>query len=290
MLRPLKFFAEHGVDTMNQNSANTDLERLQRLAGMLRQDMANASLRQHFFDQAARAGCSELIVDTAGYLLESAPADPWLLFQKANGEIGRRNYSDALQILAKVQALGIADPALDSNVGLCHFCLQQFDQARPPLERCYAAGIRDAGTLRLLITTLHHLSMMDEAIKVAGENEAIAKTDAALAGAFALLYLDTNDAAKATRWAKIAMDLNPKSLDGRITQATLLTARLETAKSRAMLESLIEDAPNLGRAWIGLGTLDLLNQDLRTAKQHLSRGLELMPSHVGSWHVLGWAQ
>ncbi|HEU4655241.1 MAG TPA: hypothetical protein VFS47_14735 [Steroidobacteraceae bacterium] len=276
--------------TTPESARGAELERLQRLVGMLKQDASNPSLRQHFFDQAARAGCSDLIVETADSLLASSPRDPWLLFQKANGEIGRREYRNALAVLSQVRELGVADPAVDSNVGLCHFCLHEFDQARAPLERCYAAGVRDAGTVRLLITTLHHLSSMEEAVKVAGENEALARGDAALAGAYALLYLDSNDSGKAAQWAKVALDLNPKSLDGRITQATLLTARLETQKARSMLQDLIDDAPQLGRAWIGLGTLDLLAQDLASAKQRLARGLELMPSHVGSWHVLGWAQ
>lgn len=278
------------METAREDRTPQELDRLKRLAGMLQQDTGNTSLRQHFFDQAMRAGQSELVVQIADSLLGPTPSDPWLLFQKANGLIGLRRYGDALTVLEHVRSLGVIDAGIDSNLGLCHFCLHEFDRALPPLQRCYVAGMRDAGVLRLLIVTLHHLSMMDEAIKIASENEAAAKSDPALAGAFALLYLDSNDAAKATRWAKVAMDLNPKSLDGRITQATLLTAKLETAKARAMLEDLIKDAPQLGRAWIGLGTLDLLAQDLNSAKQRLTRGLELMPSHVGSWHVLGWAQ
>jgi tetratricopeptide (TPR) repeat protein len=278
------------VENAHEVRMSQDLDRLKRLAEMLQQDASNASLRQHFFDQAMQAGRSELIVEIADSLLESLPSDPWLLFQKANGLIGQRRYGDALTVIEQVRSLGVSDAGIDSNVGLCHFCLHEFDRALAPLQRCYVAGLRDAGVLRLLVVTLHHLSMMDEATKIANENEATAKADAALAGAFALLYLDSNDVAGATRWAKVAMDLNPQSVDGRITQATLLTARLETARARAILEDLINDAPQLGRAWIGLGTLDLLAQDLNSAKQRLARGLELMPSHVGSWHVLGWAQ
>jgi Tfp pilus assembly protein PilF len=51
-----------------------------------------------------------------------------------------------------------------------------------------------------------------------------------------------------------------------------------------------ELAPENARAWIGLGTAALLNQDLKTASTALRRGLENMPSHVGSWHVLAWTE
>jgi Tfp pilus assembly protein PilF len=47
-------------------------------------------------------------------------------------------------------------------------------------------------------------------------------------------------------------------------------------------------APANARAYIGLGTLALLENDLQQAKAHLLRGVELMPGHVGSWHVLAW--
>ena len=51
----------------------------------------------------------------------------------------------------------------------------------------------------------------------------------------------------------------------------------------------MELAPEIGRAWVGLGTLALLERDLPRAQTLLARGAEFMPGHVGSWHVLAWA-
>jgi tetratricopeptide (TPR) repeat protein len=265
-------------------------DRLGRLQQMLQADPANAALYRQCVDLATRAGRFDIVVQLADAVLAAHPADPAALFDKATGLIGQRDYRAALESLQRIGAPRGAESGVLANMGLCCFCLGDFESAKRHLDECYAGGARSAGVLRLLISSCHHVGALDDALRIAGENEAAAAGDAALAGVYALLYLDADDAARASKWAKTALRLNPKSVDGRVTEATLLTARLQTDRARQMLEGVIEDAPATGRAWIGLGTLALLDQQLDVAQQQLQRGLELMPSHVGSWHLLGWAQ
>lgn len=264
--------------------------KLQRLRQMLRTDPQNQSLRKHLFDTATDLGRFDVVKAEAEQILRSQPQDALAMFNLGNALIASNDHRAALDVLRELQQLMPSETAVAMNVGLCHYCLREFDRARPPLERCYENGIRSAGLLRLLVSTYHHLGSIEEALAIANQNAEPAAADAALAGAYALLYLDANDAARAARWAKTALELDPGSLDGRLTQATLLTARMQSDQARQILKGLIQEAPGLGRAWIGLGTLDLLEQDLPRAKQHLAKGLELMPTHVGSWHVLAWAQ
>lgn len=272
---------------MNQETGNVD--RLGRLQQMLRADPANSVLRRQCVELATQAGKFDVVVQLADAALDAHPADTAALFDKATGLIGQRAYREALEVLQQFGPLG-ADSAVLANMGLCCFCLGDFESAKRHLDPCYAGGARSPGLLRLLVSSCHHVGALDEAVRIAGENEAAAAGDAALAGVYALLYLDANDAARASKWAKTALRLNPKSVDGRVTEATLLTARLQTDRARELLEGVIEDAPATGRAWIGLGTLTLLDQRMDVAQQQLRRGLELMPEHVGSWHLLGWAQ
>lgn len=264
--------------------------RYERLASLLRVDPDNEGLYRQCVDSAIEAGRYAEAVELADARLVRKGDDAMALFDRATGLIGQRSYRAALEALAGLREANAASPAVQFNKALCHYCLQEYEQARGYLESCYAQGMRDVGVLRLLVSSYHHVGMLDEAVEIAKNNEAPAKTDAALAGVYALMYLDADDAMRAARWAATALQLNPKSIDGRVTQATLLTARVQTDKARAMLEDVLEDAPQTGRAWLGLGTLDLLARDLPAAKQRLQRGLELMPTHVGSWHVLAWAQ
>ncbi len=278
---------EQGAQTARSDEVEAKLKRLQQ---MLAVDPRNQSLRQHLFDTALAAKRFDFVKSEAELILASDPNDALARFNLANAFIGSQRYEQALESLRVLQQAAPDEVGIRLNIALCHYCLRDYDRARPLLESCYGAGVRTADALRLLISSYHHLGLVDEAVAIANDNAEAATSNPALAGIYALLYIDADDIVRAARWTKTALELNPDSIEGRLAQSTLLTARMETEKARAVLESLVREAPQLGRAWIGLGTLDLLAQDLPTAKQRLARGLELMPTHVGSWHVLAWAQ
>lgn len=275
---------------MNQEAGMAVTARLGRLQQLLQADPANAGLRRQCVELAAQAGKFDVVVQLADAVLEANSSDATASFDKATGLIGQRAYREAVEILERISPPAAAASAVLANIALCYFCLGNFAAARRNLDQCYERGDRSAGLLRLLVSSCHQLGALDDAVRIAGENEQVASSDAALAGVYALLYLDANDAARAAKWAKATLRMNPRSVDGRVTEATLATARLQLDRARQMLEGVIEDAPDTGRAWIGLGTLALLDRRLDVAQQQLQRGLELMPSHVGSWHLLGWAQ
>jgi tetratricopeptide (TPR) repeat protein len=265
-------------------------DKLGRLRKLLQADPTNASLRRECVDLAAQTGQYEIVVQLADSALAATPADASALFDKATGLIGQRAYQPALEVLRQLEPAAPADNAVRMNMALCCYCLGDFAAAKQHLDACRAAGAQSPGIVRMLVSSCHHLGLFEEAVSIAAENEAAASTDAGAAGVFALLYLDADDPARAAKWAAVALKLNPKSLDGRVVEATLLTARVQTERARQLLESVVEDAPTTARAWVGLGSLSLLAQQLDAAKQQLRRGLELMPEYVGAWHLLGWAQ
>ncbi len=262
--------------------------KLDRFIGLLKNDSGNASLRHRCVELAVAIRKFDLVVDLANAGLAQNPADDAARFELATGLIGQGHYREALKVLEKLAVTSQDAVGVRSNIALCRYCLGDFEQALPHLEFCYTANERSSGLVRLLVSSYHHLGRVDEAIVVAEANAAAAGSDSALAGVYALLFLDADDAAKAMRWAKTALDLDPKSVDGRVTRATLLTARMQLDEARSLFNDVVADAPNAGRAWIGLGTLALLERDLAAARQHMMRGLELMPMHIGSWHVLAW--
>jgi tetratricopeptide (TPR) repeat protein len=268
----------------------TPASRLQGLQSMLRTDPRNPFLRQQCTELALSSRDYDGLIATADIVLAAQPEDTPAQFDRATGLIGKREYAQALEVLHALRPLQPETYGIDFNIALCHYCLNEYEAALPHLRECFSKGLRDAGLLRLLVTTYHHLGMMEEAAQLCIDNPDPAATDAALAGAYALVLLDVDDSARAARWAGIALRLNPKSIDGRVVQAILLATRLRTEEARAMLESVVADAPQSARAWIGLGSLAMLSQDLASARSLLMRGVELMPGHVGSWHALGWTQ
>lgn len=272
---------------IGQSESSAKLGRLLSLQAI---DPQNQALRRQCVDLAASLGKFDVVIGLAEAALAADAADALAGFDLATGRIGQRNYRAALDILEELERQVGRDMAVRMNRALCHYCLGEYASALPLLQDCYGAGMRNASALRLLVSTLHHLGELDEALKMVGSNVEPAQGDGPLAGVYALLYLDCGDSLNAARWAKVALAANPRSIDGRITQATLDTERMQLDAARGMLQGVIDDAPDNGRAWVGMGALSMLANDLAAAKQQLARGVELMPGHVGSWHVLAWAQ
>lgn len=264
--------------------------RLARLLQLLAQDPRNAPLRRDCVDLAMATRDFDAVLQAADATLRVTPDDASARFDRATGLLGKQQYREALEILRSLATFEAEAFGIRFNMALCHYCMGEFATAVPLLADCYERGLRDAGLLRLLVTSYHHVGRIEDAARIATENPAPASTDAALAGAYALVYLDSDDAMRAASWAKTALQLDPRSIDGRVTKATLLIARMDMQPATEILQGVLEDAPQTARAWIGLGSLALLRQDLARARSLLERAVELMPVHVGSWHMLGWTQ
>jgi tetratricopeptide (TPR) repeat protein len=267
-----------------------DTTQLERLRMLLAADPGNERLRQRCAQVAAEAGDYETLLELAEQRLRAAPADAEALFHEATALLGLRRLTEALRPLETLEAARPDDAAVLRNLGLCRYALRDYSAARGPLERAYAAGERSADLVRLLASTYHHVGEIEKAVEIAAANVDAARGNGALAGVFALAFLDGDDAAHAARCAALALKENPRSIDGLIVQGTLRLGQLETSAAVEQFSTVVELAPENARAWIGLGTAALLNKDLPTAKTALRRGLEHMPGHVGSWHVLAWTE
>lgn len=264
-------------------------DRLERLKAFLKVDPTNEALARDCIALALECGDHDLALEQTERLLTRSPDDMALRFARATALIAKRDYAQAIATLRGVVATDHSLWAAWINLGLCHYCLNEFPQAREALETAYSSGDRSAGLLRLLVSTYHHLGLMDQAVSIADTNRAPANGDSALAGVYALVYLDVSQSAQAARWAAKALAGNPDSVDGLTVQATLNAAKMHVAHAREQYERALQLAPSNGRAWVGLGALALFARDLPRATSLLTRGVEQMPRHVGSWHVLGWA-
>jgi len=264
------------------------LKKLGQLQKLLLADPDNQRLARECVDLALACGDYDFVLQRTRDVLSDSPQDLTASFDRATALIGKGDYVSAISVLRQITALHPELLAARINLGLCHYLLAQFAEARPPLEAAYRAGERSADLLRLLIQTYHHLGLLNEAITVAKENPQTAAADPALAGAYGLAYLDANQPQSAAKWAMRALAADSNSIDGLTVQATLDVTRMHVAHARERFERVLQLSPENGRAWVGLGTLALLERDLPQARELLRRGVELMPTHVGSWLVLAW--
>lgn len=273
------------------NDMESALAKLQQRVGWLRRDPGNASLYRQCADDAASLRRYDVLLEIADLALAHSPDAAAIRFDRATAQIGLRDYRSALATLAELHASSPEqEHAIAANRALCHYLLGEHEQALPHLTTEYQQGQRTPQLLFMLIRSHHSLGDLNSAVAIANENAEPAAHDAALAGAYALLFLDAEDAGAAARWAATALRLDPRSIDGNVTEATLAIMRVQTERAQRLFNVALEVAPETARAWIGLGTLAMLQQNLPLAESHLQRGLQLMPEYVGGWHLLGWSQ
>jgi tetratricopeptide (TPR) repeat protein len=265
-----------------------EIQKFERLRNLLKMDPQNAQLRNDCIAAALQAREYESAVELADERLAQSPADVGMQFAKTNALIGKGDYLAALPILAGLQQVQPENLAIAQNIALCDYCLGSFASARNNLETIYAAGVREAGVVRLLVSSCHHLGLMDRAVGVADENQSLFPVDSALAGVCALVYLDANRAVDAAKCASYSLRGNPNCIDALTVDATLKLATGDLSGAKQEFDGIIARNAKVGRAWVGLGSLALLRRDFEQAKADMARGLEFMPRHVGSWHVLGW--
>jgi tetratricopeptide (TPR) repeat protein len=276
--------APQGAIVTNEN----ELGRLPGLLRLLAADPDNSSLRSQCVNAAIAQAEYKAAEELVHERLRVVPLDPIALFDNATLLIAQKDFAGATPLLKGMLANGHRQIGILLNLGLCQYCLGDFAAARAPLEEAYASDPGVSGLVRLLVSTLHHLQLVEEAVKIADANADAARKDGALAGVYALLYLDADQPLGAARWAKTALALNPNCVDGLVVDGMLRITQMRTAEAEQQFKRALSVAPHTGRAWLGLGTLALLAQDTSGAKQAIHKALEFLRDHVGTWHMLAW--
>src|SRR5262245_35043401 len=190
-------------------AASAVADKLRRFKAMLLVDPTNLRLARDCIDLALQAGDYQFVLDHTGATLAVLPTDAPAQFDRATAFIGLRQYDAAAALLGPLIERDPQLAAARFNLAFCYFCSANYQAARPHLDVLYAAGERTPGLLRLLISTHHHLGLLEEACKIADENPEAATQDPATAAAYALLYLDADLPEQAERWAAHALAQQP---------------------------------------------------------------------------------
>jgi Flp pilus assembly protein TadD len=269
-------------------SAQLASSKFDRLTAMLKADPANKHIRVDSINFALELRRYEQAAELAEQGLALIPNDETLLLLKSNALIGSRNFTAARTVLELLHAFDPQNVIIGQNLSLCCYCLDDFSAARTHLESIYATGVRTVDVVRLLVSSCHHLGLMERAIQVADENKALAREDSALSGVFALAYLDVSRVKDAAKFAAMSLRDNPNGTDAIIVDAALQTMSGDVERARQGYERVLEFNPAVGRAWLGLGAISMLTQDVSKARMEFNKALEFMPGHVGTWHMVGW--
>jgi tetratricopeptide (TPR) repeat protein len=265
--------------------ARTELDSLRKL---LHEDPRNPVLLRHCARLALDVGEYAEALSIAGTVLSVVAEDPAARFYQGAALMGLKCYAEAVRVLIDLRGDEVVQPAADMNLALCHYAVGDHAAARPVLETLMATGSPSVDVIRLFVSTLHHLGDLSVAVDTVDRYSEMGMHDAAVAGVCALVYLDAGRAMEAARFAGRALAVNSDSVDGLVVEGTLKLARLDCNAAEKSFRHALDVVSDTGRAWVGLGAIALLGQDLPHASEYLERGVAAMPTHVGSWQVLGW--
>jgi tetratricopeptide (TPR) repeat protein len=267
--------------------------RLERLAGWLEQDPANASLLAEACDAAIACGRHE---QAEAYIASAEPLAPdpapWL-FRRARIAIARRELAAAERLLVRARASAGDHPVLAHDLGYVHLLQGAFEAClevvRPWLEAPLPP--EQLGPLQLLwLRAMHRLHRGEEALAWARTREAAGALQPTARGAASLLALDQEEFALAGGWAEAALAADPRQVEALVARGCVALAQRDAARARDFLQQALQCNPEDGRTASALGLASLQAGELPLACAQLESALGSLPGHVGTWHALGWAR
>lgn len=283
---------------MNVSAAASASARLERLAGYLRQDPANASLLADACDTALACGRHDRVesyIVTAERL--SLDAQEWG-HRRAQLCIARGDLGQARKLLEQLRADDGGHPVVAHD--LAHVCLLQGDaaQAHALLQPWADDGFRGAGLPQgpsgvvqsSWLRACHHLGRLQEAWDWTRRAQAAGMLQPGAAGVASLIAFDMDEPEVARALADVALAVDPEQHEALLTKGSLALATRDAAGAAHFLARALERHPGDGRAWSALGFASLLSRDLPAAREELERAVQAMPDHGQTWQALGWTR
>src|SRR5262249_43560156 len=82
----------------------------------------------------------------------------------------------------------------------------------------------------------------------------------------------------------------PDNTDARVVVANCLLEQQEVERAHAHFQNVAAAEPDNARAWIGLGLVQLYQQQPKLAVQTLQKALTIIPDNYGTVVTIGWAK
>ncbi|MDO8329294.1 MAG: hypothetical protein Q7T36_02355 [Fluviicoccus sp.] len=268
--------------------ASPDRSRLDRLLGYLDADPANPALLTDALQEAIAAEN----LDAGDRILSlAARANVTSTGFQAHALhfcLLKTDYEAAAAYGDSALAQGLHHPAVVFNTGFARFYLQRFaDCAALMLPYC-AANPAHAAAAVIAARALHHLDREEEALPLLEQALAAEPELPEALGVKALLLYELDRNAEALVCADMALAGDADQLDALLAKGEVLLEQDQPDYAAMILQHLVDKHPTCGRGWSDLAQCAFLAMDLPEVERCVRHGVEFMPEHIGSWHLLAW--
>jgi protein O-GlcNAc transferase len=184
------------------------------------------------------------------------------------------------------------DAALMTNRGIARFEAGRWQDALTDFEAAEFAGSNHPVTLCYRARSLHAVGRAEDAIEYAQRwVEAARSSDREMESrAFlALLYSEAGQDQQAQHVADAVLAEDPGNDLARLAAGQAALALGDDARAREHFEANLRQDQGNGRAWLGMGLLQLRDGSISSGIDGLRRAISIYPDNVGYRVTLGWA-
>lgn len=290
---------------MNDGSV-AGASRLQQLGSYLKEDPSNPLILADYVDEALRNGALDAAERGLAALMASSPstgASAAWRFREAKLKMARREYEAAQPILRELLVNAEARAATLHSLAWIEFVAKRYQACCDRLQEVVGGSFDEGGAalaalepeLRtavqvLWLRAMHQLGRIDAAWGWASREASLHRLEAVAQGAASLIAIDAARFDMAQHMAQIALSVQPNQAEALVALATVALARRESAAARSLLERAMQQNGADGRTWSLQGYVELVEQQLPAAIAAFECATTYMPSHIGTWHGLGWSR
>jgi predicted Zn-dependent protease len=262
---------------------------LQRTQAYLQADPDNPSLLSAAIDQALAAGLPETAASLIDASLQRDPANALMRARMGDVLLAQRRWSEAAAWFDELLSED-PDAALAFGAAYARLSLGRHrDALALLLPYADQAGLHQR-VATLLVRLLHGSGDASRALEVALRHLDTAAGDTALIALASLAAFDSNQLAQARSLADAALTGPERPAEALVTAASLALGQMDVDAAERLINEVLRERPEEGRAWSALGVAALMRRDFPTARANLETALRYIPDHIGTRLCLGWSR
>ncbi|WP_160153359.1 tetratricopeptide repeat protein [Microbulbifer sp. ALW1] len=261
-------------------------EALQRLRKFWEQDRENPLLTQDLLSKYFETGALDQGREFIDALPESVLGFPSVSHSAGMLCLAVSDYRQAEFCFRWADAKAPGQLAIQYNLAYTMFQQHQYAEAETILQ---SIAEPTAEVLVLKARADHHLGKFDHAIDALDAAIAL-DGDLQASGLLALVYNDCGSREKAIELAEMVLEQEPHQFEALLAMADAYTALQSYAEASRWCDMGLTEYPSVGRFWTVKGQLQLVDFDFNEARASFTKAVELMPEHIGTWHLLGWSE
>ena len=264
--------------------------RLNRLRSFVDRDPENVDLAIDYIRTAADEQGSSAALSAAATLNTQVVAHPE--FANAMGmlllEAG--DPAEAEGFLRTVSAAVRGNPGVNYNLAFALSQQGKFAEALSEIEPVLMEWQQCTPLMLLKARCHHHLEDFDAAAEAARRflDEHPGHLEAS--GLLSLILSDTGQYDESLNVARDVLDQRPEQLEALLAYANGSIAEGDYAAAGKAVSAAGDRYASVGRLQVLDGQLHLLQAEHNEALDAFRKATELMPQHIGSWHLLAWCQ